>query len=73
MGQIEALSFSDNSSALSMYSKLEHERAEEADIVLVGASQQDAIKLAYTNYFSDASAFISFMDDAVRKLAGSAA
>jgi len=73
VGQIEALSFSDNSSALSMYSKLEHERAEEADIVLVGASQQDAIKLAYTNYFSDASAFISFMDDAVRKLAGSAA
>lgn len=71
-GQFEALSFSDNSSAASMYSKLEHDLSEVADIVLVGASQQDAIKLAYTNYFSDASAFISFINEAVRKLAGSA-
>jgi hypothetical protein len=37
----------------------------QADVVLVGASEQDAVKLAYTNYFGDASLFISRLDQAL--------
>jgi putative GTP pyrophosphokinase len=57
-GKFEAEGFVDNTSAVAQYSKLEAQLGDEADVVLVGASQQDAIKLAYTNYFSDASDFI---------------
>lgn len=58
-GKFQAEGFSDNASAAARYSELEAALGDEADIVLVGSSQQDAIKLAYTNYFLDASSFIS--------------
>lgn len=61
-GEFEAEGFADNRSAAERYSQLEAELQGEADVVLVGASEQDAIKLAYTNYFSDASIFIHFLD-----------
>ena len=62
-GKFSAESFTDNASALARYSALEERLAGQADVVLVGASQQDAIKLAYTNYFSDASAFIALLEE----------
>jgi hypothetical protein len=67
-GHFEAEGFPDNASAALRYSKLEIELENVADVVLVGASQQDAIKLAYTNYFSDASGFISALDEALSGL-----
>lgn len=66
-GKFGAEGFSDNASAAARYTMLEAELADVADVVLVGASQQDAIKLAYTNYFSDASSFIRALDTALRK------
>ncbi|WP_454813270.1 RelA/SpoT domain-containing protein [Labrys neptuniae] len=67
-GHFEAESFPDNASAAVRYSELELRLEGIADVVLVGSSQQDAIKLAYTNYFSDASGFISALDQAVEGL-----
>jgi putative GTP pyrophosphokinase len=67
-GKFEAEGFFDNASAVTRYSKLEAELGDVADVVLVGGSQQDAIKLAYTNYFSDASGFISAIDHATELL-----
>jgi hypothetical protein len=64
-GTFEAEGFYDNASAASKYSQLERELQDVADVVLVGSSQQDAIRLAYTNYFSDASAFIAAIDGAL--------
>ncbi|MBA4792265.1 MAG: RelA/SpoT domain-containing protein [Phenylobacterium sp.] len=69
-GKLVAEGFADNASAVSRYSEVEAELQDVADVVLVGASQQDAIKLAYTNYFSDASGFIVALDEAVAKLQG---
>ena len=66
-GKFAAEGFADNASAAARYTKLEAELADVADVVLVGSSQQDAIKLAYTNYFSDASSFIRALDTALRK------
>ena len=63
-GKFQAQGFADNASALARYSELEQSLGGQADVVLVGSSQQDAIKLAYTNYFSDASGFISTLDEA---------
>ncbi|MDQ0391803.1 RelA/SpoT domain-containing protein [Labrys monachus] len=68
-GHFEAEGFTDNASAVVRYSELEKQLEGKADVVLVGASQQDAVKLAYTNYFSDASEFIAALDTAVEDLA----
>ena len=67
-GKFGAEGFFDNASAVARYSVLESSLADQADVVLVGSSQQDAIKLAYTNYFSDASGFISALDGALELL-----
>ncbi|MEN5175006.1 RelA/SpoT domain-containing protein [Brevundimonas diminuta] len=68
-GQFEAERFFDNRTAANRYSELEAELQEQADVVLVGASEQDAVKLAYTNYFGDASLFIKNLDAALVRLA----
>jgi hypothetical protein len=67
-GRFEAFGFVDNSSAVQRYSQLEKELQDLADVVLVGASQQESIKLAYTNYFSDASQFLNNLDEALNIL-----
>jgi hypothetical protein len=61
-GNLEAEGFADTATAAARYSELEAEHQGVADVVLVGSSQQDSIKLAYTNYFSDASGFLSRLD-----------
>lgn len=67
-GKLEAEGFPDYARAAVRYSEVETRLQDVADVVLVGASQQDAIKLAYTNYFSDASGFISMLDAALQSL-----
>lgn len=64
-GTSDASGFYDGRMALEAYSKLEKELQGEADVVLVGAGEQDAVKLAYTNYFSDASMFIKELDSSM--------
>jgi putative GTP pyrophosphokinase len=64
-GEFEVERFFDNRTAALRYSILESELEGQADVVLVGASEQDAVKLAYTNYFGDASLFISRLDQAL--------
>lgn len=68
-GEFEVERFFDNRTAAVRYSQLESEFEGQADVVLVGASEQDAVKLAYTNYFGDASLFISRLDRALEALA----
>jgi len=60
----EAYGFADNRSAVETYQNLESKYLGVADIVLVGASEQDAVRLAYTNYLSDASTFLALLDQA---------
>jgi len=67
-GRSEAIGFYDSASAIKKYSELESELQDKADVVLVGASQQDAIRLAYTNYFSDASHFLTYLDAGINKI-----
>ena len=53
------MGFSDNRKAVESYSELERKFEGKADVVLVGAGvEQDSVRLAYTNYFSDASEFL---------------
>lgn len=66
-GPLAAYGFSDNRSAVENYEKLEKEHQGRADVVLVGASEQDAVKLSYTNYFSDASIFLRLLDEATAR------
>jgi hypothetical protein len=67
-GQSDAIGFSETRAALDRYNVLEREYQGVADVVLVGASEQDAVKLAYTNYFSDATMFIRLLDTALEEL-----
>jgi ppGpp synthetase/RelA/SpoT-type nucleotidyltranferase len=66
-GNLAAYGYSDNKTAVESYEKLERENQGRADVVLVGASEHDAVKLAYTNYFSDASIFLKLLDQACEK------
>lgn len=61
----EAYGFSDNRAAVDAYEKLEQDYQGLADVVLVGAREQDAVRLAYTNYLSDASTFLALLDAAM--------
>lgn len=67
-GTLETEDFSDNTTAATRYSEIEGKLQDIADVVLVGSNQQDAIKIAYTNYFSDASSFLSALDYALENL-----
>jgi len=60
-----AYGFVDNRSAVETYEKLEQQYQGKADVVLVGAREQDAVRLAYTNYLSDASIFLEMLDAAL--------
>lgn len=66
-GPLIAYGYSDNRSAVESYENLEKEHQGRADVVLVGATEQDAVKLSYTNYFSDASIFLRLLDEATEK------
>jgi ppGpp synthetase/RelA/SpoT-type nucleotidyltranferase len=61
-GKSQAFAFKSADFALMKYSELESDLFSKADIVLVRAREQDAIKLAYTNYFSDASQFLDYLE-----------
>lgn len=65
-----AYTFPDNKSAAEYYQILEEKHKGSADVVLVGATDQDSVKLAYTNYFYDASIFIRMFDEALEGLGG---
>lgn len=67
-GQFEAEGFPSNTKAIERYAQLEKLYSDSADIVLVGSGQQESIKIAYTNYFSDASDFIRCIDKSILAL-----
>lgn len=67
-GESEVEGFSDNLRAVTRYSELEKNLEGVADVVLVGAAQQDSVKLAYTNYFLDADYFVEILDDSIKRL-----
>lgn len=67
-GPLSAYGFQRHKFAVRRYEELEKEFQGEADVVLVGASERDAVRLAYTNYFSDASMFLEYLDYATQQL-----
>jgi hypothetical protein len=60
--QLEIRTFDSMNEAIKEYSRLETDLGRLADIVLVGSRSVESIKSAYRNYFSDASEFISFVE-----------
>ena len=60
--------YSEYRTAIKAYERFEERYAGLADVVLVGANEIEAVKLAYTNYFSDASIFLEFIQDAIKNL-----
>jgi hypothetical protein len=68
-GELEIKSFRDATDALRALFELE-EKMPHSDIVLVRADSSDEIRLAFRNYFSDASEFIRLIDSACAKLSG---
>lgn len=66
-GDLEIKTFKDATSALKELFKLEKERPTK-DIVLVKADSGEDVQIAFKNYFSDATDFISLIEDGCRKL-----
>ena len=59
---IEVLTFSDFRLAIAEYFRLEREKIEKTDIVLVAADDPDSVRFGFRNYFSDARDFVRLMD-----------
>ena len=68
-GELEIKSFRDATDALRALFDLESQFPDR-DIVLVRADKSDEIRLAFRNYFSDATEFIRLVDDGCAKLYG---
>ncbi len=68
-GELEIRSFRDATDALRALFSLEEEMPHN-DIVLVRADSGDGVRLAFRNYFSDVSDFISLIESACTKLSG---
>jgi hypothetical protein len=71
-GKTLAIPFESAARAIAQYSLVEKEYEGIGDVVLVGAGEQDAIRLAYTNYFADARSFLADLDTARKKLSTTA-
>lgn len=70
-GELEIKSFRDAPDALRALFILEKQMPQH-DIVLVRANSSEEVRLAFRNYFSDASEFIRLIDSACAKLSGHA-
>ena len=68
-GELEIKSFRDAPDALRALFILEKQMPQH-DIVLVRANSSEEVRLAFRNYFSDASEFIRLIDSACAKLSG---
>lgn len=65
---LETLTFSNAADALDKYFDLEKNSEDYIDIVLVRSDSSESIKYAFRNYFSDSTAFVEFIDLALKKL-----
>ncbi|MFT5326068.1 MAG: putative GTP pyrophosphokinase [Planctomycetaceae bacterium] len=66
-GKLEVRSFRDATTALQMLFDLEEERPS-SDVVLVRAETSEEVRLAFKNYFSDATDFVRMIDEACQSL-----
>ena len=66
-GDLEIRTFKDATSALKELFKLEKERPTK-DIVLVKADSGEDVQIAFKNYFSDATDFITLIENGCQKL-----
>ena len=62
--QLEIRSYKSMSTAIKEYGRLEKSLLDSADIVLVGSRSGESIRSAYSNYFLDATEFMSLLGDA---------
>lgn len=67
VGELRILTYESAPEALRELFRLEKEQPG-SDIVLVRADTNDAIRLAYKNYFSDAREFVHLVEEGCRKL-----
>ena len=68
--KLKTLSYRDATDALRALFQLEKENPGK-DIVLVKADSSDDVRIAFKNYFSDATDFIQLIDEGCKKLVGS--
>ena len=68
--KLKTLSYRDATDALRALFQLEKENPGK-DIVLVRADSSDDVRIAFKNYFSDATDFIQLIDEGCKKLVGS--
>jgi putative GTP pyrophosphokinase len=59
---VDVKTFSDFRLAIAEYFRLERERADNTDVVLVAADDSESVRFGFKNYFSDAREFVGFMD-----------
>lgn len=59
---ISVLTFSDFRKAIAEYFRLEREKADGTDVVLVAADDPESVRFGFKNYFSDAKEFVALMD-----------
>lgn len=69
-GELEVKSFRDAPEALRALFALEQELAPGYDLVLVRADTSEEVRLAFRNYFSDATEFIRLIEDGCAMLSG---
>lgn len=61
---VEVITFSDFRKAIGEYFRMEREKKDNTDIVLVAADDSESVRFGFKNYFSDAKEFVSMMDRA---------
>jgi ppGpp synthetase/RelA/SpoT-type nucleotidyltranferase len=67
LGSLTTERFSNASSSLERYFELEKDLEEHIDIVLVRSDSSESIKYAFRNYFSDSTAFVELIEQALQK------
>jgi putative GTP pyrophosphokinase len=59
---VKVITFSDFRKAIAEYFRLEREKIEGTDVVLVAADDPESVRFGFKNYFSDAKEFVAMMD-----------
>ena len=65
---VEVVTFSDFRTAIAEFFKIEREKGDDIDVVLVAADDPESVRFGFKNYFSDAREFVNLVDEACKSL-----
>lgn len=65
---VEVLVYPDFRTAIGEYFKIEREKGNDIDVVLVAADDSESVRFGFKNYFSDAREFVTLVDEACTSL-----